>query len=147
MKTLKYLLRPAALSLLWLCVGLGCKKEETLCESVGCCMPRVEARIAAVLNGVLIDPLKLNTPFIIVRDEVYDKVPFNGKPSRIGLLTMCSGDEEKLDAFVREQQLQPNYNPQQVYRLWGWVYDAVWIIPFIPTPQYAVKIDRIEKMP
>ena len=146
---MNYLLRSIALSLLWLSIGLACKKDEPepLCEAVGCCMPTIATRVAATLNGVLVDPLAVDRPFIIVRDKVYDKLPFNNQPSQIIMLTMCSEQEEKLDAFVRQQQKLSNYNPQQQYKLWGSVYEAVWIIPFIPTPQYAIKIDRIEKAP
>ena len=145
---MNYLLRSIALNLLWLSVGLACKKEDIqACETEGCCMKNITTRIAATLNGVLIDPLAVDRPFMIVRDKVYDKLPFNNQPSQIVMLTMCQEQEEKLDAFVRQQQKLPDYNPRQQYKLWGWVYEAVWIIPFIPTPQYAIKIDRIEKAP
>lgn len=143
-------LRFIAFSLVWLLVGLGCKKEEPepLCETEGCCEPNIATRVAATLKGVLINPLSLDRPYITVRDRVYDKRLFNNQQSQITYLELCAGEEEKLNVFIRQQQQLPDYKPEQEYKLWGWVYDAIWISPTFPgLPIYAIKIDRIEKAP
>jgi cytosine/uracil/thiamine/allantoin permease len=147
MNTLKYLLRPAALSLLWLCVGLGCKKEEPepLCETEGCCAAAHTVSVAATLNGVLINRPGANRFFITVYDEVYDKKPFEGKQKQITGLLLCDNQQKIVDEFIKEQQAKnPDFNPNQRYRVWGWAYYAVWQSSIAPERFYALKIKRME---
>jgi hypothetical protein len=49
--------------------------------------------------------------------------------------------------FAEQQTKLPGYDPAQEYRIWGRVYEVDWLITFIPDREYAIKIDRIEKMP
>ncbi|ARK12905.1 hypothetical protein A6C57_22645 [Fibrella sp. ES10-3-2-2] len=59
---------------------------------------------------------------------------------------MCDGEQEKLAAFAQQQDKAPDYNPNQKYRIWGQIYEVDWLTTFIPDREYALKIDRIEKM-
>lgn len=148
---MKQLLRPVALSLLWLSMGLACKKEELepACTTKDCCS-QLETnipRLAARLTGASIGRLTPDKPFITLREVLYDSEPFAGQPKKITLLFLCDGMQDKLTAFAQEQAKAPNYNPNQEYRIWGRVYEVDWATTIIEDRDYALLIDRIEKMP
>ncbi|XWW44953.1 hypothetical protein JYG30_19775 [Fibrella sp. USSR17] len=147
---MNYLLRTMALSLLWLSVGLACKKEEPKpeCATKDCCSQLETAipRLAARLNGVLVGRLTQDDPFLTLNELVYDSEPFAGNPKKITLLFMCDGEQEKLATFAQQQANTPNYNLNQKFRIWGRIYEVDWLTTFIPDREYALKIDRIEKM-
>ena len=145
-----YLLRSIALNLLWLSVGLACKKQEPEpeCTSKDCCSQIETAipRLAARLSGVSIGKLKSDKPFLTLNKVVYDSAPFAGQLKKITLLFLCDGEQEKLTAFAQEQAKVPSYNPSQEYRIWGRIYEVDWLTTFIEDREYALKIDRVEKI-
>ncbi|NID09542.1 hypothetical protein [Fibrivirga algicola] len=113
------------------------------------CCSQLEAaipRLAARLNGVSVGRLTQDDPFLTLNEIVYDSEPFAGTPKKITLLFMCDGEQEKLAAFAQQQAKAPDYNPNQKYRIWGQIYEVDSLTTFIPDREYALKIDRIEKM-
>ena len=148
---MKHLLRSIALSLLWLSVGLACKKNEPEpeCATKDCCS-QLETnipRLAARLNGVSIGRITQDNPFLTLNEVVYDSEPFAGNLKKITLLFMCDGEQEKLAAFAQQQAKASDYNSNQKYRIWGRIYEVDWLTTIIPDREYALKIDRIEKAP
>ena len=140
----------AMVSLLWLCVGVGCRKElpepaEPECK-VGCCYPKVDVDFAAKLNGALLgsigrEYISLKEPVINVKltnQDFFDKEIF--------FALVCELDQPAYTRFNARRMSEPGYQNQQ-YRIWGALYFDPYTTTFNPkTKAYVVKIDRIEKV-
>ena len=131
----KKLLRPIALSLLWLCFGLSCKKEEVAasCDPSECC-GSFKYTLKQTLEGIPVDLLG-------TRSLVFEK-PFEGRPS----LPACINQWKMLEPYERTTYLD-DPKPPLKYKVWGKIYHnmEVWNIGK-PYELYEVYIERIEKV-
>jgi hypothetical protein len=146
MKTLKYLLRPAALSLLWLSVGLGCKKEvtptQTYCDPGVCCLPNAANHIALdYVEGVRGYISGMPPQFATITLSIESRYP-KGAECQDGTVSVCELSTDKVkDLKVSEDPI----NPQHMYRVWGTVY-RLNVPTFTCIPILYISIDRIEPM-
>lgn len=130
---LKHLLRSIALSLLWLCIGLSCKKEEVApCNPRQCC-GNFEYRYVQNLEGVRAD---------IGLVGFYFKEPIMERKG----ITACINQWNLMDTYERTS-FPNDPDPQYKYRVWGRVYQNLEVWNFGPPyEKLEVYVERIEKV-
>jgi hypothetical protein len=142
MNAKKQLLRPLALSMLWLFMGQGCKKEEPppICEdSLVCCGGSLNYKFTVVgyINGEL---AALSDPNTFRQEITLEVARANTPKCPVDNAFICSASLEKV------ADLKPSYIGQKkelTYRVWGTLFDTN-----TPTltcqPIHEITIDRIE---
>jgi hypothetical protein len=142
MKTKKQLLRPLALSMLWLSMGVGCKKEEPppICEdSIACCKHWLNYKFPVVgyVNGEL---AALSGPPDFQWGLTLEAARAIAPKCPTEAADICPSSFDKI------ANLKPSATRQKreyAYRVWGTLYDMN-----VPTltcrPDNIMVIDRIE---
>lgn len=137
---MKYLLRPIALSLLWLSVGLACKKEEPAtqqyCDDGTCCNTSNEKfELAGRVEGV--------TAYF--RDEVtistQVRFPLNSDCAT-SVATVCELSLNKVKGVKPSLDFA---NPEYKYRVWGTVYYRL-VQTYTCLRVLVINVDRIEEI-
>lgn len=136
---MKYLLRSIALSLLWLSVGLACKKEDLspkYCDDGTCCTPTTEKyELAGRVEGVAAG----------FDDEV--TVSMDAKfPANVtcfaSVASVCDLSRYKTKGVKISQNL---VSPEHRYRVWGTVYYRL-VQTFTCRPVLVINIERVEEI-
>jgi hypothetical protein len=152
----KLLLRPIALSLLWLGIGLSCKEEQqedpipqhVSCKDGTCCLPtnhefEFVIQVAAEPADLVASAGNSVVTGVVLQNDFRDKLRATSKwPIRGGRL--CDLSAKKVQGL--SATAVPGGPFTYKYRVWGAIYTMN--VPTITgEPFDFFFVDRIEKMP
>ncbi len=146
----------AIVSILWLALGAGCRKEPpepntTLsCNNGTCCMEDTRP-----YNYVEIIE---NEPADLFKQKLFFKnfLPLNNAPKwyksstgdkfKSRILSVCSLSQSKIAGLVETVPLETGATYPYAYRVWGKVYHDSTYRTLLPIPVLFIYVDRIEKV-
>ena len=125
--------------LLWLSIGLGCKKEDTspqYCSDGTCCTPTTEKyQLAGKVQGSL---AYFRSQRLV---EIQDRFPANSSCFS-SVASVCQLSWDKITGVSVSQNF---VNPEHKYRVWGTVYYRT-AETFTCVPTIVINVDRIEEV-
>ncbi|NDU94915.1 hypothetical protein [Spirosoma terrae] len=139
-----------AVSVLWLAVGVSCKRDEPYaCPDGNCCWPGLDFEFVKRVEGGLAG---ISGDGFLFKEIISDEPPGWG-PFRAAM--MCP---------VQASEISSNYKPNLIYvidgaksrladstnmysyRVWGTIYEMVNVDKLAPGPIYTFRLDRAQKV-